>query len=80
MNSSLQIFTLGSVRILSGGQPLAKLTNQKAKALLIYLASTRRRQPREVLADLLWDERSQSQACRIYEWCWSICASGLGSM
>ncbi len=62
MNSSLQIFTLGSVRILSGGQPLAKLTNQKAKALLIYLASTRRRQPREVLADLLWDERSQSQA------------------
>jgi DNA-binding SARP family transcriptional activator len=62
MESRLEIFTLGGVRILQSGQPVADLSNRKAIALLIYLASTRRPQPREVLADLLWDERTQSQA------------------
>jgi DNA-binding SARP family transcriptional activator len=62
MGARLEIFTLGGVRILRGGEPVLGLSNRKAEAILIYLASTRRPQPREVLADLLWDERTQSQA------------------
>src|SRR4030042_4897523 len=58
----LEIYTLGGVRILHGNKPVTRLSTHKAEALLIYLASTRRSQPREVLADLLWDERTQSQA------------------
>src|SRR4030042_4628060 len=58
----LEIYTLGGVRILHGNLPVTRLSTHKAEALLIYLASTRRPQPREVLADLLWDERTQSQA------------------
>ena len=62
MDAKLEIFTLGGVQVLLGGEPVAGLGTRKAEALLIYLASTRRPQPREVLADLLWDERTQSQA------------------
>ena len=62
MKTRLEILTLGGLRLLVNGEPVERLTNQKAKALLVYLASTRRRQSREVLADLFWDERSQSQA------------------
>jgi DNA-binding SARP family transcriptional activator len=62
MGARLEIFTLGGVRIMRGGEPVLGLSNRKAEAILIYLASTRRPQPREVLADLLWDERTQSQA------------------
>ncbi len=58
----LEIFTLGGVRIQQDGEPVKGLTNRKAEALLIYLASIKRSQPREVLADLLWDERTQSQS------------------
>jgi DNA-binding SARP family transcriptional activator len=62
MDDRLEIFTLGGVRILRDGEPIEGLSNRKAEALIIYLASTRRPQPREVLADLLWDERTQSQS------------------
>ncbi len=62
MDDRLAIYTLGGVRILLGGNPVRELSKRKAEALLIYLASTRRPQPREVLADLLWDERTQSQS------------------
>jgi WD40 repeat protein/DNA-binding SARP family transcriptional activator len=62
MDASLEIYTLGGVRILHAGEPVSGLSTRKAEALLIYLASTRRQQPREVLADLFWDERTQSQA------------------
>jgi WD40 repeat protein/DNA-binding SARP family transcriptional activator len=63
MDELLKIFTLGGVRILRGDDgPVSGLGNRKAEALLIYLARTRRAHPREVLAELLWDERSQSQA------------------
>jgi hypothetical protein len=61
MDGRLEIYTLGGVRILRGGEPIAGLGHRKAEALLIYLASTRRSQPREVLADLfLPTARSQS--------------------
>jgi predicted ATPase len=62
MDYRLEVFTLGEVRILKGGELVSGLKNRKAIALLIYLASTRRSQPREVLADLLWDERTQEQS------------------
>lgn len=58
----LEIFTFGSVRILEGGTPVIGLASRKAEALLIHLAATGRAHPRETLADLLWDDRSQTQA------------------
>ncbi len=62
MDGGLEIFTLGGVRILRNGEELRGINYRKAIALLIYLVSTGQPQPRVVLADLLWDDRSQSQA------------------
>ena len=45
-----------------GDEPVTGLETRKVEALLIYLASNRRAHPREVLAELLWEERSQQQA------------------
>src|SRR5689334_5607699 len=53
----LDLHLLGEVTLRKGGQPLAGLPSRKAEALLIYLACTRRPVAREVLADLLWDDR-----------------------
>jgi DNA-binding SARP family transcriptional activator len=61
MDGRLEIYILGGVRILRGGEAVVGLSQRKAEALLVYPASTRRAQPREVLADLLWDELPQSQ-------------------
>jgi WD40 repeat protein/DNA-binding SARP family transcriptional activator len=61
MSDGLKIFSLGGLRILLADRVI-NFNTRKAVALLVYLASTRRPFPREVLADLLWDERSQSQA------------------
>ncbi len=62
MDAVLAITTLGGVRILRGGQPVLGLATRKTEALLLYLACTRRPQPREVLADLFWAEHSQDLA------------------
>jgi predicted ATPase/DNA-binding SARP family transcriptional activator len=62
MDYRLEVLTLGEVRILKEGELVTGFKNRKAIALLIYLASTRRSQSREVLADLLWDERTQDQS------------------
>jgi predicted ATPase/DNA-binding SARP family transcriptional activator len=62
MSARLMIFTLGGVRIQRADESITGLTTKKAEALLIYLAANHRPQPREVLAELLWDERTQSQA------------------
>ncbi|MEM7802019.1 MAG: hypothetical protein AAF633_22685 [Chloroflexota bacterium] len=35
---------------------------RRAEGLLVYLGLSDKPQPREVLADLLWDDRSQQQA------------------
>jgi predicted ATPase len=59
---SLQIYTLGDLRILRGGEPIAALRSRKAQAMLVYLASTSMSHSREVLADLFWSESSLSQA------------------
>jgi hypothetical protein len=58
----LLISTLGRLSIERDGQPVTGLASRKAEALLVYLACNRRSHPREVLADLLWDGRTQSQA------------------
>ena len=62
MASLLKVYTLGGVKILLDEQTVTDLANRKAEALLVYLAATPRPQARELLADLLWDERTQSQA------------------
>jgi ABC-type oligopeptide transport system substrate-binding subunit/DNA-binding SARP family transcriptional activator len=62
MKDALKIYTLGGVHLFRGNDSLSSLKSYKAQALLIYLACGQRSYSREVLADLLWDERSQSQA------------------
>jgi len=60
--SVLQIRTLGGLAIRHDGEPVTGLASRKVEALLIYLACTGRAHPREVLAEVFWEERSQSQA------------------
>lgn len=62
MGHRLQIKTLGGLSIAENGQAMGRFASRKAEALLVYLACTRRSHPREVLADMLWDERTQPQA------------------
>jgi DNA-binding SARP family transcriptional activator len=58
---TLEISTLGGLSIQLGAKPVTGLASRKVEALLVYLACTPRPHPREVLAELLWDERSQSR-------------------
>lgn len=58
----MKVYTLGGFQIQLGEEIIADIANRKAEALLIYLVVTRQAHAREVLADLLWDERSQTQA------------------
>jgi DNA-binding SARP family transcriptional activator len=60
--SLLEIHTFGGLRILRGGEAVTGLASRKVEALLVYLSVTGRSQPREVLADFLWDDFSQSRA------------------
>ena len=60
--AKLEIYTLGGPRFLLDGEPLTGLNTRKVEALAIYLAVTKRPWPREVLADMLWDERTQTRA------------------
>ncbi len=62
MQETVRIFTLGGLRIEQDGKTLPPFAARKEEALLVYLAATQQAHPREVLADLLWDERTQSQA------------------
>lgn len=63
--TGLQIFTLGSLRILWDGEPLVGFRSDKARALLVYLAVegavTHRR---EWLATLLWEDFDERAARR----------------
>jgi len=62
ITQSLKIFTLGGLTIQRRSKPVSGFASRKVEALLIYLACTNHPQPREVLAELLWDERSQDRA------------------
>jgi hypothetical protein len=66
---------LGGVRILRGGEAFAELGNRKAEALWIYLASTPRFQPGEVLADLFQTFKNAIILISIYPFC---CFSNAG--
>ena len=62
MNNRLEIHSLGNLAILRGNIPVTSLASRKAEALLVYLAANPRPHPREVLAEMLWDERSQARS------------------
>jgi DNA-binding SARP family transcriptional activator len=62
MGERLEIRTLGGLYIQIGSQPVTGFDSRKVPALLVYLACTERSQPREVLAEMLWEERTQPQA------------------
>jgi predicted ATPase/DNA-binding SARP family transcriptional activator/tetratricopeptide (TPR) repeat protein len=62
MNDSLEISTLGTLHIRRNGRTVEGFPTRKVEALLAYLACTRRSHPREQLAELLWDDRPQSQS------------------
>lgn len=57
-----EIYTLGGLRFVLDGEQLGELSTRKVEALAIYLAVRQQPQPREALADLLWDDRSQARA------------------
>ena len=61
MSTRLEIDTFGGFRIRLAGDPLTDLQTRKAEGLLVYLACQRRAYAREVLGDLLWEEKSQSR-------------------
>jgi predicted ATPase/DNA-binding SARP family transcriptional activator len=61
MTEHLTIRTLGGLAIQLNGNPI-EFETQKEAALLVYLACTGRTHPREVLAEMMWEERTQSQA------------------
>lgn len=62
MNKTLRLSLLGPPLIQLGDAPLDGLSPQKVKALLFYLAYTAQPQPRELLADLFFDDRPPKQA------------------
>lgn len=62
MKENLAVYTFGGLRLMMAGEDFTSVRSRKLEALFIYLAVTQEIQPREVLADLLWDERSQKQA------------------
>lgn len=62
MSAPLSLITLGGLEIRQDGQPLGGLASRKAEALLVYLAMEDKPHAREVLADLLWDDRTTAQA------------------
>jgi DNA-binding SARP family transcriptional activator len=61
-NSQLQISTLGGLTLFLKGERVTGLASRKVEALLVYLACTGRAQTREVLAEMFWEQRSQSRA------------------
>ncbi|MCP5098081.1 MAG: tetratricopeptide repeat protein [Chloroflexi bacterium] len=62
MTDTLRVRLLGGFSIEENGQPVSGLPSRKAEALLAYLVCHQRPFPREQLADLLWDDRSQDQS------------------
>src|SRR5215813_6177392 len=62
MSEILEISCLGGLTLRHNGKLVGGFASRKAEALIVYLACTGRPQAREILADLLWDERSQDQA------------------
>ena len=62
MTKSLRLSLLGDVSIQLGENPISGLPSRAAEALLIYLVCSERPVGREKLAELLWADRTQTQA------------------
>ncbi len=62
MTERLTIRTLGGLEIALDGEPVTGFDSRKVQALLVYLACTGRAHPREMLAEMLWEERSTSRS------------------
>jgi DNA-binding SARP family transcriptional activator len=58
----LEIITFGGLSVRLGGNPVIGFHSRKTEALLVYLAAHRTQQPRAKLAEMLWEQRSRSQA------------------
>jgi DNA-binding SARP family transcriptional activator len=58
----LRINTLGGLTITRDGEPVTQLATRKVAVLLVYLACTERPHAREVLAELLWEERTPQRS------------------
>jgi len=58
----LKIFTLGGLSIQRDDQPVSGFISRKVEALFVYLAVEQREHPREVLAELLWNDLTQARA------------------
>ncbi|MCA9925466.1 MAG: NACHT domain-containing protein, partial [Anaerolineales bacterium] len=61
MSAKLTIRLLGGFTLELDGKPVSGLPSRKAEALIAYLVMHKRPFPRELLADLLWDDRPQDQ-------------------
>ena len=62
MSSVLRITAFGGLSIYLDDKPVTGFASRKAEALLVYLVLSQRPQRREVLADMFWDDRTQSQS------------------
>lgn len=62
MGEMLAIRSLGGLIIERNGQPVTDFDSRKVQALLVYVVCTGRAQPREVLAEMFWEERAQDRA------------------
>ena len=58
----LRIETLGRLSIERDGAAVDNLASSKAEALLVYLARTGQEHPRELLVELLWEDRPHRRA------------------
>lgn len=62
MRDRLELHLLGGLQIHYNDNLVTDLVSRKAEALLAYVACNNRPYPREILADLFWSNRPQSQA------------------
>lgn len=62
MSQILTLKCLGGLTIEVDGRPVTGLVSQKAEVLLLYLSFHPRPHSRELLATMLWDDRTQKQA------------------
>src|SRR5262245_31825227 len=62
MSEALQLSLLGGLQINLAGKPIISFLSAKAQALLCYLMVTGQPHSREVLAELLWGDRPDTEA------------------
>ncbi|WP_119071481.1 nSTAND1 domain-containing NTPase [Aggregatilinea lenta] len=62
MAEKLEIRALGGLSIHRNGEPVTGFDSRKVQVLLLYFALTRQSRPREVLAEMLWEDREQARA------------------